>query len=269
MKRAIEHAGRFANALTGGRLTESDRLRSLYNRAMAGTHQFDGFQAYVPPNRIGVQHDPLESFIAEHVPGRTFWDLGANIGYFSLCAARDARLVRAFEPEPSNLQLLRRNVEMNDFDNIEIHQLAVGAENGTVELYRDTTEGSGRHSLAADSGHDGESCSVSARTMDALVEEYEEPDLVKIDVEGAEGRVLEGAMETLESGRVEWLIEVHSPRTGERQDRLGQHGDDVDRLYDRLASNGYTVRGYRDGALVPFEISDETVPLQWYATIEE
>ena len=246
MKRLLRRTAGAVNDISGGRLSGIDHLSTLYKRVVAGHHEFDQFEAYVPPARVGIWNESdEESFIRSHAAGSTFWEIGANIGYFALSAAPTAAFVRAFEPEPINYSYLERNCTLNEFANLEPHQIAVADEDGTTGLYRAEQAGAGIHSLADGDRRDAEPCTFETRKFDTLVSQYGTPHFVKVDVEGAELKVLRGAERSLQTGDVDWFIEVHSPRTGDRIDRLGQHGGDVETLYDLLVNSGYEIRGYR------------------------
>ena len=123
-------------------------------------------------------------------------DVGANIGYFTLLMGKVAcqGKVYAFEPIPLNASLLRASVELNGFENIEIVESAVGALDGKISFSQSTDS-------AYSSIRDTErkpverEISVSMTTMDTYVchHRIQSIDVLKIDVEGAEGLVLEGS----------------------------------------------------------------------------
>ena len=82
-------------------------------------------------------------------PGMIFVDVGANIGYFSLLAANlvgTEGTVYAFEPEPGNHELLRKNIELNSYSNIVMIQKAVSNKSGSAPLFLSALD-SGSHSL--------------------------------------------------------------------------------------------------------------------------
>jgi FkbM family methyltransferase len=131
--------------------------------------------------------------------------VGANIGFFSLIAARlvgETGTVVAFEPLPVNVEQLRRNAALNQFP-IEVVPDAVAAHDGDV-MFGDKA---GRR----DTAHiGGGSFQVRAIAIDSWVRErHLLPDVVKIDAEGAEIDVLRGAAETIRVHRPEILVEVH------------------------------------------------------------
>ncbi|WP_207477501.1 FkbM family methyltransferase [Arenibaculum pallidiluteum] len=121
-------------------------------------------------------------------PGMTVVDIGANIGYYTILAA--ARVgasgrVFAFEPDPVNAALLRENVALNQLDNVQVIEAAIGADDGVLPLHISPTN-LGDHRLY-DTGEVREVRQVAVRSLDrflragALV-----PGLVKIDTQGFE-----------------------------------------------------------------------------------
>lgn len=135
-------------------------------------------------------------------------DIGANIGLFSVVIAKTlskGRKVLAIEPTPGAISLLQKNIEHNNVtDSILVFQGAVSDHSGSVEIH--VTEGNEEYSSIGESivhesikGHRSEKVSVDCTTLDALVDKYKlNPGLIKIDVEGAEFLVLEGAKSTLQ-----------------------------------------------------------------------
>lgn len=170
--------------------------------------------------------------------GDVFFDVGGNIGIVSIIVGQRPELakgsVHAFEPEPQNLAHLRRNLEINGFgERAEAHGVALGAEAGQADLHVRGTVGDGRHSLVAAKKSTG-SISVEVCPMSDFCERIGvKPDVVKIDVEGAEGVVLAGMGPLLEAGQPrEVFMEIHN-KGGE--DRMPD-GQIID---DHLAQFGY------------------------------
>lgn len=148
--------------------------------------------------------------------GDVLWDVGANIGAYSLIAAklgRGARVV-AVEPGYSTYAALCDNVILNGLDG-EIVPLPVllGAETGLVTLaYRDTAAGAAEHALAGEGAHRQPTL---AYRLDDLVERHglPAPTVLKIDVDGAEASVLAGAPATLAHPALRSVL-VEVERTG-------------------------------------------------------
>lgn len=159
----------------------------------------------------------LVRHIVDHLkPGDVVYDVGANIGLIGLVLAlhpngRESR-IHSFEPEPRNFQQLERNIAANDLGGrMTPHQLALGAKAGHAGLYVRGTAGEGRHSLVAAKGATG-CIDVQVASVSEFAEASgDSPDVMKIDVEGAEGQVLAG-MEALLRSRAprEIFMEIHN-----------------------------------------------------------
>lgn len=141
-------------------------------------------------------------------------DVGANLGAWSRpfgqalrdAGAKDARLV-AFEPGPGQRERLEVNLSgAVGFADVSILPYAVAAENGQGE-FAITGEATGSSGLVPEAGtrtRDAEILKVEIRTLDTLLAELgiESVDYVKVDTEGNDPNVLEGAIETLRAGRI-------------------------------------------------------------------
>lgn len=136
------------------------------------------------------------AFIERHVrPGGTFVDVGANIGFYSVPAARlvgpDGRVI-AIEAHPYTFEFLRRNIARNGATNVAAIQCAVGDGPGTVSMIYCEANAGGTQ-VGADRRHHG--VDVAVRSLDAILAEagVARVDYLKIDVEGYELPVLRGA----------------------------------------------------------------------------
>jgi FkbM family methyltransferase len=133
-------------------------------------------------------------------PGDVFYDVGANIGAFTLIAARSLAAeghVYAFEPHPANLVSLERNIVANDrTDRVSILPLALAAEpcRGTFVAPSSAAGTANSTFVPGEVGHGSSAQITFATSVDALIEEgtIRPPDLVKIDVDGAESEVFRG-----------------------------------------------------------------------------
>ncbi len=146
--------------------------------------------------------------------GMTFYDIGANIGFFSLLAARivgpEGRVV-AFEADPGAAQRLCDHVERNQFSTISIEQKAVWSETCPVPFARTDPETSPDlgfgHVVASSAGN---TICVQAISLDDFLQTSPAPDFLKCDVEGAEVAVFSGAKRLLKETRPILLCEIHS-----------------------------------------------------------
>jgi FkbM family methyltransferase len=163
-------------------------------------------------------HEPfLTKFLFERFTGsaqRNFIDVGANIGYFTCLMSKfagPAGKVLAVEPEPNNLKLLRQNISANNLKNVEVFPCAVGASEGSAMLGLYKPSNRGRHSILDTTAK--EQVKVPLRTLDEISSSsgasVQSWSLLKIDVEGYEAFVIDGAKETL--SRVEALVMEFSP----------------------------------------------------------
>jgi FkbM family methyltransferase len=126
--------------------------------------------------------------------GDVVLDLGANIGYYTLLAARltgPKGRVYAFEPEPLNYGLLLKNVELNGYDNVVARQQAVSDKVGRVRFFLDG-ENTGAHTMYQhEGGHNF--IEVESVTLDDFFKDRDNRvDVVKMDIEGAEMAALAG-----------------------------------------------------------------------------
>lgn len=173
-----------------------------------------GFDLIVDPkNDIGLEKQIFETGTYEtgtlHVIGKcltdgdTFLDVGSNIGLMSIHAAKfvgEKGKVHAFEPEPQTFAILKRNIEINGFNNIEAHDFALGSSPAKAAIFREI------HNRAAASflgplGNTTGGKEVSICKLDDFVMEnnLSTIKMIKINVEGWELEVLKGAENVLTS----------------------------------------------------------------------
>jgi FkbM family methyltransferase len=148
-------------------------------------------------------------------PGTVCLDVGAYRGYFSgLMGVNGAGVVHCFEPNPENIAKLEKLKKLNPGLPLRIHPLALGDRDGETEfvLMAEDTMGKLAKSSFQHERESGARFPVRLARLDTLVERGEVPlpDLVKVDVEGAERMFLEGAMTSLRAKRPTVLLEYHS-----------------------------------------------------------
>lgn len=140
---------------------------------------------------------------------RSFWDVGANIGYYSwlVKSTAPAAQVTMFEPEPDNLGLVRETICRNAILGITVREAAASDTHGTRCFSRDWISGSTGSVLESDTYSEHE-WGVAPRTGAAAAVLLDDErlaaqpvDLIKIDVEGHEEAVIRGALETIRSDR--------------------------------------------------------------------
>jgi FkbM family methyltransferase len=185
-------------------------------------------------------HEPLvtrwmDEFLDAAQPGIAV-DIGANLGWHALHAARHRHVetLVAFEPDPFNGWLLERNLSENGIENVIVESRAVGAAPGAAQLHRYGRNNFGRHSLAADHGNGSRTVPVTDidSALAALGFAERPISLIKIDVEGYEPAVIDGATRTLQ--RTDGLILEYSP------DLSQAGGLSTKTMMQRLQSAGFS-----------------------------
>lgn len=162
---------------------------------------------------VGLHEFADMAFVAHLLrPGDLFADIGANAGSYSVLAAAvaGARVV-AVEPVPDAADRLRANLELNRVaERVTLHNVAITNRPGTVRF---TADADTVNRIAAGQEGGRRLIEVSATTLDGLFA-AEPPILVKIDVEGHEAAVLEGARTLLATGAVMALVVEMGDRSG-------------------------------------------------------
>lgn len=166
----------------------------------------------------------LKSFVR---PGDVVWDVGANIGLLTRAIFSVARpgVVLAFEPMAENLEDLRHNLDLSGFsDRCKVVPWALGNRDGEVDFQVDDMQSatgalelvSGERAALgrSEAGLPALSERVVCRSLDSLLEHQEmpPPDVLKIDVEGAERLLLEGGVNYFDQASPRLLIETHGVR---------------------------------------------------------
>ena len=143
-------------------------------------------------------------------PGLAVYDVGANVGFFTLLAGRlvgvDGTVV-ALEPSSRNVEFLERHVRLNSLDNVRVMPVAAGRESGRGTFRTGGDSSTGRLAPEGDLG-------VEVRRLDDLPDarDVRAPDVIKIDVEGAEEDVLRGAARILRLHHPSILLAFHGSR---------------------------------------------------------
>jgi len=171
-------------------------------------------------NSLPSEDRLLAAFIGAIRPGQTIFDVGSFVGSYAIPAARrvGSGRVYAFEPAPASAELLRLHCRMNDVDHqVVVVEAACSEREGSVEMTvwptGSTTWASGNALRNVYPRSEATPLSVMVKCMrldDFVRTVGTGPDVIKIDVEGAELWVLEGARETLRSRRPLVFLEIHS-----------------------------------------------------------
>ena len=167
--------------------------------------------------------DAVQMLIEKHLHERqTFYDVGAHIGVMSLIAARivgQRGCVVAFEADGSNAELTRAHAERNGCLQINVVPKAAWSSCRTLAFQRDacgSSHNQGRVRMQSGGEGKSDSVSVDAITLDSLWNAFPSPDLVKIDVEGAEAEVLAGSERVFERSHPRLICEIHDRNASAR-----------------------------------------------------
>jgi len=200
----------------------------------------------------------MDCFIERTKDKKRLLDIGALHGVFSLAFAMGApsRMVVAVDASPIAFSRLLYNTHKNNLNNITAIECALSDEAGTLRMHYEW-----EHAVAAKSGQsDQVHLSVAKRTGDELCEQLSfEPDVVKIDVEGHEVKVVKGMTRLLARKRPLVFLELHPARILQEQDRI----EDLTRILDVNDYSAFLIDGT---AIQMREIADFTEDQRIYLT---
>jgi FkbM family methyltransferase len=198
----------------------------------------------------------ISSLIAASKHGAVAYDVGSHFGFITLALATAVGpqgKVIAFEPVPANLAILEDVILVNKLNSVvKIMPMAVSDTVGELRmvLYESSSTAFLQKAAQGQNGATSSKISVKTASIDSLVLEQgcPPPDIVKIDVEGSESLVIEGALTTLSSCSPTLLIEIHGPEQARK-------------LWPLLHNVGYAWSRVTPQGLIPAESQDECVSL--------
>jgi len=160
---------------------------------------------------MGFYELQKQQLISKEVQGGTvFYDVGANVGFYSLLASIlvGPGEVFAFEPVPKNVAYLKKHLELNRVKNVKVFEVAVSDNAGTMRFQTEPTGFKGHLS--------SEGIPVSVTTLDTLVVDKEilPPKYIKMDIEGAELLALRGAETTIREFHPTIFLATHGHNVG-------------------------------------------------------
>jgi FkbM family methyltransferase len=203
----------------------AQRTRSLtFREQIPDMIQFLGHDFELHPSKQGVSeelylfgvHEPISTreYLACLSSGDQVLDVGSNIGYYALLAADKvgpSGRVIGCEPSPGVFEILQHNVGRSGQKNIEVFPWAVGSRSGSLEFYESEIPNWGSLFQNENLLQTG-TTTVTARTVDEIVRGASDfhPSALRMDVEGAELMVLEGARDVVREYKPRLFIEFHN-----------------------------------------------------------
>jgi FkbM family methyltransferase len=181
---------------------------------------------------LGWYESEKQRVISQEVkPDTVFYDVGANVGFYTLLASAlvvSGRVV-SFEPVPRNISYLKRHLDLNHAKNVDVYALAISDKNGVARFRAEVSGYMGHISSEGD-------FTVQTATLDSLVQDGRilPPNYIKMDIEGAEYQALLGARACFERYRPTLFLATHGAEIYEQ-------------CFGLLKSWGYEIRSICHG----------------------
>jgi FkbM family methyltransferase len=202
--------------------------------------ELEDFKLYVRDEMdlVGMQngrYEAEETDIAKTViqPSDVAVDIGANIGYFSILMAKRCRYVYAFEPSRDNIEILEKNIRLNELSHkISAYRNAISDSVGEIKLHLCPLN-HGMHRIYP-SQHCVNVEPVGSIKLDTMINLYPSVNFIKMDVEGAELYALRGMRSTIEKWKPNIMMEFHPPS-------IYESGCNPRDIYDYLKNFDYDI----------------------------
>ncbi len=237
----------FRGAKTGATYVGENRV--LLKTANGFKMYVDGRDVSIAPHLIldGVWEEWTEAVLRTLLrPGMTVFEVGTNVGFFTLimaAAVGPGGKIFSFEADAELAQLARDNIEINGLHRTaRVVERAAGEHAGTVTFYKtDRHLGGGSiveglEQIPHNPSDHRRAVEVAMTTLDVFCKEVSaQPDVLKIDAEGAESAILRGASELLDSKRPLAIVMEFFPRF------VRAAGDEPDALLARMEQRGFSL----------------------------
>lgn len=185
---------------------------------------------------LGLKHDDVVTQEIAKIPaGRSYVDVGANIGYFVLEAGKRGVSVLAFEPSPRETVRLKRNIALNKFEGIKIFEAGISnkAEDRNLKLGMEYNPGQ-NSVLDVSKSVDSVSCAFAPLSHFLTSDEIKNIGLIKIDVEGFEYQVLQGMADAFPLLSCPIVIEI----TPSFLEKAGHSAQDIYSIFEQHGYRG-------------------------------
>ena len=186
---------------------------------------------------LAEEYEPAETnLIKKYVkPGMTVFDLGANIGWFTMILSKivgDTGHVYSFEPDPDYFLTLKENIKLNHLENVSIFEMGVSNYSGITNFSLNEEFGT----LVIDDKQKENSVKISTTTMDEFcLKNHIKIDFMKMDVEGSEPLVFEGMEECLRHNPdLKIIMEFHP-------DAMRGVGQSPQKYLEKIKKSGFKI----------------------------
>jgi FkbM family methyltransferase len=140
--------------------------------------------------------------------GQVFYDIGANIGWYSiiaaLCVGEQGQVV-SFEPSPENFRLLKSNLRLNNISRVRASRAAISNYDGQGALYKSDPNRGDHQTDAPDPSRIAER--IRVRSLGAVMRQERAPDMIKLDTRGSEAKILDGLLRSGPKETLTLLVE--------------------------------------------------------------
>lgn len=196
--------------------------------------------------RLEIEKNIIADLLNEVNEDDTVYDIGANTGLYTIFAAHKCKNgdVVAFEPYQPNIETLKDNLSYNDLRNVDVVDVALSDSTGEVEFSQPDNYEVGYGSSSISAYDTANSITVPTTRGDELITcgEIPKPNVVKIDVEGAEQLVVDGLKDGLKSPSCRLLYcEVHLPRKDGLRPSITDFGSSLSELQSTLEDFGFDI----------------------------
>ena len=214
---------------------------------------------YLEPFLIDQLYEPGTTNFLKTIlkKGMNVINIGANVGYFTLLAAREVGpqgKVFAFEPFPQTVEILKKNVNSNCYKNIKIIPKAVSdkSEPSYLSLKSDSA-----HNFVTSSNSEYDSIEIDMTTIDDYFDEDIKIDLLLMDAEGYESKILDGMQNTLKKNPKMKIITEYNPYTLELAGTLGES------FLDKIENLGFQIQIITDDKIPQKYIKDDILKIKY------
>lgn len=174
-------------------------------------------------------------------PNMVVFDIGAHLGLMSIICSQLLQKkgkVYSFEPTPKTFEILKQVIKINNASEVVIPiNKAVAKENKIIDFYLSENEGSNSNSLVSKNHRDRKPIKIDVTSVDVFVRENNiiQIDLIKIDAEGSEYDVLQGAQDSIVKFKPNIILALHPPL-------IKNNGHNIEDIYEFLIKHQYVIK---------------------------